>query len=70
MKTKKYIYICRFLETPGHIGDVSYLQNAVRAGFKREQDQKEIRELPTVLKAREPFWKIQEVMDYEKMLPI
>ena len=38
-----------FLETPGNIVNVSYLQNTVRAVFKREQDQEEIGKLPTLL---------------------
>ena len=38
-----------FLEKPGNIGNMSYLQNVVRAVFKREQDQEEIARLPTLL---------------------
>ena len=38
-----------FLETSRNIGDVSYLQNAAKAGCKHEQNQVEICELPTIL---------------------
>ena len=38
-----------FLATPGNISDVSYLQNAIRAVFKRKQDQEEIGYSLTVL---------------------
>ena len=44
LKTKKM-----FLATPGNISDVSYLQNAIRAVFKRKQDQEEIGYSLTVL---------------------
>ena len=39
-----------FLKTPGNIFNISCLQNAIRAVFKREQewqDQEEIGKLPT-----------------------
>ena len=38
-----------FLETPGNVGNVSYLQNAVRALFKCGQDEEEIGRLLTLL---------------------